>query len=69
MSARELSEDLQLTARTERYADTMRLIQSLQRESDTLGTAVDELGDLTYSHVLLNPSGDVHDNQTVFTKS
>ena len=69
MSARELSEDLNLTARTARHADMTRLLQSLQRDSEALAAEIDELGDLTYNRVLLSPAPDVHDTQTVFTRS
>ena len=69
MSARELAEDLDLTARTARYADTMRLLQTLQRDSDTLGHEVDELGTLTYSYVVLTPDRDEHDTDTVFNRA
>ena len=66
MSARELAEDLDLTARTAKYADTMRLLQNLQQNSDTLGHEVDELGTLTYSYVVLTPDQDAHDTDTIF---
>ena len=69
MSARELAEDLNLTARTSRYADTLRLLQGLQRGADDLGFEVDELGSLTYSRVVLTPAQDEHDTDTLFTMS
>ena len=67
MSARELAEDLNLSAHTSRYADTLRLLQGLQRGADDLGVEIDELGSLTYSHVILTPANDEHDTDTLFT--
>lgn len=67
MSARELAEDLDLNARTGRYSDTLRLLQTLQRDSDELGHEVDELGSLTYSRVVLTPDSDEHDTDTLFS--